>query len=55
MVVIRCDFAGYSKKEAEEEYKYIETGGKFRTMNVPGVIEQLHANEIRKFADEQSA
>lgn len=50
-----CDFAGYSKKEAEEEYKYIETGGKFKTMNVPGVIEQLHANEIRKLADEQGA
>ena len=50
-----CDFSGYSKNEVEEEYKYIETGGKFRTMNVPGVIEQLHANEIRRLADEQSA
>lgn len=50
-----CDFAGYSKKEAEEEHKYIETGGKFRTINVPGVVEQLHANEIRKLADEKKA
>jgi hypothetical protein len=50
-----CDFSGHSKKESKEEYKYIETGGKFRTMNVPGVIEKLHANEIRKLADEQNA
>lgn len=48
-----CDFAGHSKRKTEEEHKYIDTGGKFRTIKVPGVIEQLHANEIRKLADEQ--
>lgn len=50
-----CDFAGYEKAEAEDEHKYIETGGKFRTMNVPGIIEELHANEINKLANEQKA
>jgi hypothetical protein len=50
-----CDFAGHPKKETDDKYKYIETGGKFRTMNVPGIVEQLHANEIRKLVDEQNA
>lgn len=48
-----CDFAGYDKAEVEEEYKYIETGGLFRTINVPGIIEKLHENKINKLAKEQ--
>lgn len=50
-----CDFAGYEKAEVKEEHKYIETGGKFRTINVPGTIEMLHANEISKLVNEQKA
>tara|TARA_R110002072_G_scaffold226613_6_gene383567 strand:+ start:641 stop:1573 length:933 start_codon:yes stop_codon:yes gene_type:complete len=44
-----CDFSGHSIEDVEEEFKYIETGGKFRTINVPGVVEELHRNEISKF------
>lgn len=50
-----CDFSGRPEQEIEEEYMYIETGGKFRTMNTPSVIEELHKNEISKFANEQKA
>ena len=50
-----CDFAGYEKAEVKEEHQYIETGGKFRTINVPGTIEMLHANEISKLVNEQKA
>jgi len=50
-----CDFAGYEKADVKEEHKYIETGGKFRTINVPGTIEMLHANEISKLVNEQKA
>tara|TARA_R110002110_G_scaffold383611_1_gene595089 strand:- start:147 stop:488 length:342 start_codon:yes stop_codon:yes gene_type:complete len=44
-----CDFSGHPIEEVEEEFKYIETGGKFRTINVPGVVEELHRYEISKF------
>jgi hypothetical protein len=50
-----CDFSGHPEQEIEEEYKYIETGGKFRTINTPCVIEELHKNEISRRKNEQKA
>jgi hypothetical protein len=47
------DFAGYTSEPTQEKYKYIETGGKFRTITTPKVIEQLHKNEIAKLLKEQ--
>jgi hypothetical protein len=48
------DFAGYTSEPTQEEYKYIETGGKFRTITTPKVIEQLHKNEIARLLEEQA-
>lgn len=49
-----CDFAGYEPEPTQEEYKYIETGGKFRTISSPGIIEQLHENEISRLLEKQA-
>lgn len=48
-----CDFAGYTMKPTPDKYKYIQTGGKFRTINTPKVIEQLHVNKISRLLKEQ--
>ena len=48
------DFAGYTPEPTQEEYKYIETGGKFRTITTPKVIEQLHKNEIATLLEKQA-
>ena len=48
------DFAGYTSEPTQEEYKYIETGGKIRTITTPRVIEQLHKNEIARLLEEQA-
>jgi hypothetical protein len=50
-----CDFSGHPEQEIEEKYKYIETGGKFKTINTPCVIEELHKNEISRLKNEQKA
>ena len=36
-----CDFAGYTRGDVAEEYQYIDTGGSFRELRSPGIIEQL--------------
>lgn len=41
-----CDFSGYTITPTDKQYVYIDTGGKFRSMTTPNVIEQLHENEI---------
>lgn len=42
-----CDFAGREHEAVEDdELKYIDTGGKFRTIKAEKVIERLHQNEI---------
>lgn len=42
-----CDFAGRELKITEDEaLKYIDIGGKFRTIKEEKVIERLHQNEI---------
>ncbi|WP_024851578.1 hypothetical protein [Hydrogenovibrio kuenenii] len=42
-----CDFAGRELQlEESEELKYIDVGGKFRTIRKEKVIERLHQNEI---------
>jgi hypothetical protein len=44
-----CDFAGREPQITEdEELKYIEMGGKFRTIKSEKVIEILHKNEINQ-------
>lgn len=44
-----CDFAGWEPDHKEhEEFKYLETGGKFRTVKEQKVIEKLHDNEIKQ-------
>ncbi|MDR5857976.1 hypothetical protein FZZ93_02290 [Halomonas eurihalina] len=44
-----CDFAGREPAQTEdEELKYIEMGGKFRTIKEEKVIERLHENEIKQ-------
>ncbi|BCS94545.1 hypothetical protein DSLASN_01770 [Desulfoluna limicola] len=44
-----CDFAGREPEITEdEEFKYIEMGGKFRTIKKDKVIERLHENEIKQ-------
>lgn len=48
-----CDFAGYTPEPTQKKYKYITTGGKFRTISTPKVIEQLHQNEIARLLEKQ--
>ncbi|PMN96904.1 hypothetical protein BCT19_08065 [Vibrio splendidus] len=48
-----CDFAGYTIEPTPDNHKYIQTGGKFRTINTPKVIEQLHVNKISRLLQEQ--
>lgn len=44
-----CDFAGREPdRKEDEEYKYLEMGGKFRTVKEQKVIEKLHDNEIKR-------
>lgn len=44
-----CDFAGREPEATEDdELKYIDVGGKFRTMKAEKVIERLHQNEIQQ-------
>ncbi|MDP5137931.1 hypothetical protein ORJ04_18425 [Rheinheimera baltica] len=44
-----CDFAGREPdREKDEEFKYLEMGGKFRTVKEEKVIERLHENEIKQ-------
>ena len=44
-----CDFAGREPDRKEnEEFKYLEMSGKFRTVKEPKVIERLHDNEIKQ-------
>lgn len=43
-----CDFSGYILDPVPEDYKYITTGGRFRTISEPKVIEELHKNEIAR-------
>ncbi|WP_313133954.1 hypothetical protein [Stutzerimonas nitrititolerans] len=44
-----CDFAGREPDHKEnEEFKYLEMGGKFRTVKEQKVIERLHDNEIKQ-------
>lgn len=48
-----CDFAGRDGKREQEvlqddALKYIDAGGKFRTMHQEKVIERLHQNEIQQ-------
>jgi len=50
-----CDFAGRELSHVDDEnLKYIETGGKYKTVNESNVIEGLHENEIKK-ANENKA
>lgn len=49
-----CDFAGYTPEPIEAEYKYITTGGKFRTTSTPKVVEELHKNEIARLSEKQA-
>ncbi|QGX38214.1 hypothetical protein [Permianibacter aggregans] len=42
-----CDFAGREQESVEDDgLKYIDAGGKFRTIKAEKVIERLHQNEI---------
>ena len=42
-----CDFAGREQEAVEDdELKYIDAGGKFRTIKAEKIIERLHQNEI---------
>lgn len=44
-----CDFAGREPDhEEDEEFKYLEMGGKYRTVKKEKVIERLHDNEIKE-------
>lgn len=44
-----CDFAGREPDRKEnEEFKYLEMSGKFRTVKELKVIETLHDNEIKQ-------
>lgn len=44
-----CDFAGREPEAiADDELKYIDLGGKFRTIKAEKVIERLHQNEIQQ-------
>lgn len=44
-----CDFAGREPDHKEnEEFKYLEMGGKFRTVKEQKVIERLNDNEIKQ-------
>ncbi|WP_163576434.1 hypothetical protein [Halomonas faecis] len=44
-----CDFAGREPAITEdEELKYIDVGGKFRTVKEEKVIERLHGNDIKQ-------
>ncbi len=44
-----CDFAGREPEAIEDdELKYIDMGGKFRTIKAEKVIERLHQNEIQQ-------
>lgn len=44
-----CDFAGWESDHKEnEEFKYLEMGGKFRAAKDQKVIERLHDNEIKQ-------
>ncbi|MEL7561382.1 hypothetical protein [Stutzerimonas chloritidismutans] len=44
-----CDFAGREQVVVEDdELKYIDAGGKFRTINTERIIEKLHQNEIQQ-------
>lgn len=44
-----CDFAGREQGAVEDdELKYIDAGGKFRTINPERIIERLHQNEIQQ-------
>ncbi len=44
-----CDFAGREPdNEDNEEFKYLEMGGKFRAVKEPKVIERLHGDEIKE-------
>ncbi|WP_368648796.1 hypothetical protein ABRY97_01370 [Castellaniella ginsengisoli] len=44
-----CDFAGRKPETIEDdELKYIDVGGKFRTIKAEKVIERLHQNEIQQ-------
>lgn len=44
-----CDFALREQGVVEDdELKYIDAGGKFRTINAERIIERLHQNEIQQ-------
>ncbi len=44
-----CDFAGREQGSVEDgNLKYIDAGGKFKTINTERIIERLHQNEIQQ-------
>lgn len=43
-----CDFAGKEPVHADDEFKYIEVGVKFRKVKEEKVIERLHKSEIHR-------
>jgi hypothetical protein len=50
-----CDFAGREQGVLDDDgLRYIDTGGKFRTINSEKVIEKLHQNEIKQAISENA-
>ncbi|CAA0123343.1 Uncharacterised protein [BD1-7 clade bacterium] len=40
------DFSGYTRKETPDTESYLNTGGKFRKISDPGIVEQIHNEDI---------